>query len=181
MKNVIHIFGGAGSGTTTLGRKICEELGYTLMDTDDYHWMPTDPRFTTKRPVEERIALMKADIERYGNVVISGSLADWGNVLIPYFTLAIRIELGAEARVERIKKREKKRFGTRIEKGGDMYQSHLDFLEWAKLYDTGDRNVRSNAKYDEWQNLLTCPILHLNGADQLDDKFQEVKKYLKVD
>ena len=28
MKNVIHIFGASGSGTTTLGKKICEELGY---------------------------------------------------------------------------------------------------------------------------------------------------------
>ena len=46
MKNVIHIFGAFGSGTTTLGKKICEELGYTLMDTDDYFWMPTDPKFT---------------------------------------------------------------------------------------------------------------------------------------
>lgn len=36
MKNVIHIFGASGSGTTTLVKKICEELGYTLMDTDDY-------------------------------------------------------------------------------------------------------------------------------------------------
>ena len=36
MKNVIHIFGASGSGTTTLGKKISEELGYSFMDTDDY-------------------------------------------------------------------------------------------------------------------------------------------------
>lgn len=42
MKNVIHIFGAAGSGTTTLGMKICQELGYKLMDTDDYFWLPTE-------------------------------------------------------------------------------------------------------------------------------------------
>ena len=34
MKQVIHIFGASGSGTSTLGRKICEELGYFFMDTD---------------------------------------------------------------------------------------------------------------------------------------------------
>ena len=28
MRHVIHIFGASGSGTTTLGKKICEELGY---------------------------------------------------------------------------------------------------------------------------------------------------------
>lgn len=35
-KNVIHIYGASGSGTTTLGKKLCEKLGYTLMDTDSY-------------------------------------------------------------------------------------------------------------------------------------------------
>ena len=34
MKNIIHIFGASGSGTTTLGKKICTELGYTFLDTD---------------------------------------------------------------------------------------------------------------------------------------------------
>ncbi len=107
MKNVIHIFGASGSGTTTLGKKICEELGYTQMDTDDYFWMPTEPKFTHKRPIKERVELMKNDIDKSDNVVISGSLTDWGNELIPYFTLAIRIEMKQSVRIERLKKREK--------------------------------------------------------------------------
>lgn len=48
MKNVIHIYGASGSGTSTLGRKISEELGYKFMDTDDYFWLPTNPKYTTK-------------------------------------------------------------------------------------------------------------------------------------
>ena len=178
MKNVIHIFGGAGSGTTTLGRKICDELGYKLMDTDDYYWLPTEPRFTEKRPIEERLRLMQEDIEKYDNVVISGALANWGDALIPYFTLAIRIHTTTDVRIERIKSREKKRFGSRVEPGGDMYEHHLDFLEWAKLYETGDINVRSKAKHDEWQKLLSCQILNLNGTDSIDEKYAIVKKAL---
>ena len=34
MKQVIHIYGAAGSGTSTLGRYISEKLGYFL-------WIPT--------------------------------------------------------------------------------------------------------------------------------------------
>ena len=70
MKNVIHIFGASGSGTTTLGKKISEELGYKLMDTDDYFWMPTQPKFTLKRPCEERIELMIRDIKSATNAAI---------------------------------------------------------------------------------------------------------------
>ena len=48
-KNLIHIFGASGSGTTTLAEKISRELGYFHLDTDDYFWLPTDPPFCRKR------------------------------------------------------------------------------------------------------------------------------------
>lgn len=109
MKNVIHIYGASGSGTSTLGRKISEELGYKFMDTDDYFWLPTNPRYTTKRSKEERLALMKKDISDNDNVVISGSLVDWGDELIPLFTLAIRLVTDTEIRTTRLKEREKQK------------------------------------------------------------------------
>ncbi len=66
MKNAIHIFGAPGSGTTTLGKKkICKELGYTLIDTDESFWMPTEPGFTLKRPCEEQIETMTGDINHF--------------------------------------------------------------------------------------------------------------------
>lgn len=179
LKNVIHIFGASGSGTTTLGKKICEALGYYLMDTDDYFWVPTDPKFILKRSCDERIELMTKDIHKFDNVIISGSLADWGDVLIPYFTLAIRIEIEPEIRISRLIQREKERFGSRIEPGGDMYQQHIEFIEWAKSYDTGGMNIRSKAKHDEWQKLLKCELIHLNGADTVESNFERIKEFLK--
>lgn len=180
MKNVIHIFGASGSGTTTLGKKISEELGYSFMDTDDYFWMPTEPNFTLKRPPKERIERMKKDIDKSEKVVISGSLTDWGDVLIPYFTLAIRIEMDQNIRIERLEKREKERYGSRIEPGGDMHQQHIDLVEWAKSYDSGGMDIRSKAKHDEWQKLLSCNILYLDGVDKLDDNFAKVLKVLDI-
>ena len=179
MKNVIHIFGASGSGTTTLAKKISEELGYKMMDTDDYFWMPTDPKFTLKRPVEERLELMIKDIDESENVVISGSLTDWGDVLIPYFTLAVRIELEHDLRIERLVKREKERYGSRIESGGDMYQQHVDFVEWAKAYDNGGMDMRSKAKHDDWQKMLSCDILFLDGADTIENNFAKVEDILE--
>ncbi len=178
LKNVIHIFGASGSGTTTLGKKISEELGYKHMDTDDYFWVPTDPKYTLKRPCEERIELMEKDISNYENVVISGSLVDWGDVLIPYFTLAVRIDIDPDVRIARLVAREKERYGTRIEPDGDMYRQHTEFVEWAKSYDTGGLDRRSKAKHDEWQKLLACRLIRLDGADTVEENFAKVKKYL---
>lgn len=176
MKNIIHIFGASGSGTSTLGRKISKELGYKFMDTDDYFWLPTDPKYTQKRPTDERLRLMKKDIEAAENVVISGSLTDWGDELIPLFTLAIRLVVDVDIRIERLRKREREQFGSRIDEGGDMYQNHREFIEWARAYDTGSVEMRSKAKHDEWQKLLTCEVLVLDGSDDLNDNFAKIKE-----
>lgn len=178
MKNVIHIFGASGAGTSTLGRKLCAEFGYTFMDTDDYFWLPTDPKYTHKRPVDERLALMRKDIDRADNVVIAGSLVDWGDALIPHFTLAIRLETDTAIRIERLKKREKEAFGSRIDPDGDMYATHAAFIEWARAYDDGDINMRSKAKHDVWQTRLACPLLTLDGGKSPEENLCTVKAYL---
>lgn len=178
VKNVIHIFGASGAGTSTLGKKICTELGYKFMDTDDYFWLPTNPRFTEKRAVQERLTMMTRDIETVGNAVVSGSLVDWGDALIPLFTLAIRLETAADIRIDRLRRRESERFGVRIEPGGDMYIQHREFIAWAKSYDTGGSDMRSKTKHDEWQKLLQCTLIELNGADDLNENFEKVKKAL---
>lgn len=178
MKNVIHIFGASGSGTSTLGKKICNELGYRFMDTDDYFWLPTNPKYIHKRPAGERLELMKNDIDNSENVVISGSLAGWGDELVALFTLAIRLETETSIRIDRLKKREKEAFGSRIAPGGDMYQNHVDFMEWAEAYDNGGIEMRSKAMHDEWQKLLKCRLLVLDGSNDLDYNFSIIEDSL---
>lgn len=179
MKNIIYIYGASGSGTSTLGRKISEELGYKFMDTDDYFWLPTDPKYTVKRSKEERLSLMKKDLSETDNAVISGSLENWGDELIPLFTLAVRLVTDTAIRIERLKMREKQKFGDRILPTGDMYANHMEFLEWAQKYDTGSTGMRSKAKHDEWQKLLLCRQIVLDGAAALEDNFRKVKEEIE--
>lgn len=178
MKHVIHIFGASGSGTSTLGREIAQALGWRFMDTDDYFWLPTDPMYTLKRPVEERLDLMKKDIEESENAVVSGSLSGWGDALIPCFTLCIRVVTDTDIRIERLKMRERRKFGERLDEGGDMHEAHLRFLEWAKKYDDGDEHMRSRKNHDLWQKKLSCPVIYVNGAEDLNANLEIVKKQL---
>ena len=97
---------------------------------------------------------MKNDINKFENVVISGSLTDWGDELIPYFTLAIRIEMNQSVRIERLAQREKERYGSRIEPDGDMYKHYIEFVEWAKSYDNGGLDIRSKAMHDELEKII---------------------------
>lgn len=167
---VIHLFGASGSGTTTLGRALAEKLGYAHLDTDDYFWLPTDPAFTQNRPIPERLAMMNADIDAAERgAVISGSLTGWGDVLIPRFTLAVRVVTDTITRLERLRQREYARFGERIREGGDMHAEHEAFIAWAAQYDTGDVTMRSKACHDAWQETLPCPVVTVDGAAPLAD------------
>ena len=178
MKQVIHIFGASGSGTTTLGKTVSEKIGFRLLDSDDYLWLPTDPKFTEKRSLEERLLLMQQDLNGCCGAVITGSLVNWGDALIPQFTLAVRLITPTAVRLERLKKREYARFGARILPGGDMFEAHQSFLDWASRYDTADTSMRSAAMHDLWQKKLLCPRLDLDGTLPLDVLAETVLKAL---
>lgn len=180
-KPVIHLFGASGSGTTTLGRALSERLDFVHMDSDDYFWLPTNPAYTTKRPIDERLSLMRRDIASADRgAVISGSLTGWGDPLIPRFTLAIRVVTPTEVRIERLRQREYAHFGERICKGGDMHQNHLEFLDWAAQYDTGDASMRSKACHNLWQQQLPCPLLTVDGTQPLDALVDQVVSAMAV-
>ncbi len=145
------------------------------MDTDDYFWEETNPPYQIKRNISDRISMMKNDIAKHSNAVISGSLVDWGDELIPLFTLAVRVETDTAIRIERLRKREREHFGNRIDIGGDMYENHRDFIEWAASYDRGNLNMRSKAKHDEWQKQLLCKIVLLDGSLPVEENFEIIR------
>ncbi|RKD30140.1 P-loop NTPase family protein [Lacrimispora algidixylanolytica] len=178
---VIHIYGASGSGTSTLGEEISKRYDYFHMDTDDYYWLPTDPRFSKKRSIEERLFLMKRDIKAHDAVVITGSLVDWGDELIPYFDLAIRVVTDQSVRLERIHMREKERFGPRIETGGDMFEQHVEFMNWAAKYDTGDVSMRSKANHDEWQKRLMCRQIEVDGGKPMEEIMKAIRAPTSTD
>ena len=176
MKHVVHIFGASGSGTTTLGRMLAREMGWTHLDTDDYYWLPTDPPFREKRPAQERVALMRHDIDAAEHAVISGSLVDWGDGLIPFFTLCVRTVVDPDIRLERLYQRELARFGARILPGGDMHEENQEFLRWARGYDDGPLTTRSRARHDQWQQMLRCPCVTVNTTGSLEDALAIIRK-----
>lgn len=164
MIKVIHILGAAGSGTSTLGKIIAEEYGYQWLDVDEYYWEKSEIPFTVARPETLRVKLIEKDIKKHEKVVISGSVCNWGNELIKYFDLVIKVDTPTSIRIERLKKREQERFGKRVLEGGDMYQNHQAFLNWASLYDDGDIDVRSNKLQLKWLENIKVPVLFMDGT-----------------
>ncbi|MFO7637220.1 MAG: AAA family ATPase [Clostridia bacterium] len=171
---IIHIVGASGAGTTTLAQALEKEYGYTWLDTDGYFWEPTDPPFVRSLPHEERVKRISAAIEEHPKCVISGSLCGWGDVLIPRFDLVVFVDTPTEVRIQRLEKRENGRFGERIRPGGDMYDNHIEFIEWAKTYDTAGIDQRSRALHEEWIKLLSCPLLRVDGTNPINELLKQI-------
>lgn len=47
----------------------------------DYFWLPTDPKFTTKRPIEQRVPLIRQDIATAKTVLSSPARSSAGGML----------------------------------------------------------------------------------------------------
>lgn len=176
---VVHIYGASGSGTSSLGRFLAEKAGFYFMDTDDYYWLPTDPPYTCPREREQRLAMMASKLEANRKTVLSGSLSGWGDSLIPLFSLAVRVVTEKELRLCRLREREQKRFGSRVEPGGDMYRDHIAFLQWAAAYDEGDLSIRSRLEHDLWSEKLPCPRLTVDGAAPWEENAGKILAALK--
>lgn len=162
--NIIHILGASGSGTTTLGKAIEYKYGYTHLDVDDYYWIPTNPPFKIPRELNERVRILEEDIKKYKKCVITGSLCGWGDCFISSFNLIIRVVTSTEIRIQRLKQRELQRFGDRICPNGDMFNQHMEFIKWAKKYDSGDASIRSKQLHDQWLKSIDCEQVVIDGT-----------------
>jgi adenylate kinase family enzyme len=165
----VHIFGAAGSGTTTLGGALAQALDAPHLDADEYYWQRTDPPFTTKHLPAERIRRIERDIAGAACWVLSGSVCSWGDPLRDRFTHAVFLYLESAERMARLAARERQRYGERILPGSDMYQQSRAFLRWARSYDTAVAPVRSLDLHEAWIKHLRCPLIRLDARQPLDE------------
>ena len=169
----IHLVGASGSGTTTLGRALAQHLRIPHFDTDTYFWFPTDPPFARIRPVEERHALLAPDLA--GDAwVLSGSLCGWGDIYIPRFDLVVFLAVPADVRLERVRARERERYGDRIAPGGPMHAKSIAFLAWVASYEDGSPPERSRRMHEAWLAALPCPVLRLEDNDDVGTRLARV-------
>ncbi|TVQ29019.1 MAG: adenylate kinase [Spirochaetaceae bacterium] len=170
----IHITGGSGSGTTTLGRVIAARYGHRHLDTDDFFWEQTDPPYTVMRPKRDVATLLDGALvsdptHPDGSWVLSGAIGSWGYEFACRFDLVVWLTLPPEVRLARLEARERAEFGSRVDPGGDMEENFRGFIEWAALYDTADASLRSHARHAEWTATLSCPVIRVDGVYTVEE------------
>lgn len=175
MNNKIHIMGAAGSGTSTLGNSLAKVLPHLHLDTDDYFWKT---KFTEQRTLPERKEMLRKDLLREDQWILSGAIAGWGDCFMPCFDLVIFLWIPSEVRLARLQQREVERYGNEALAGGSKYEESQVFLEWASLYDHAGTEVRSKALHEQWIAELSCPILRIEGDYSVEERVTRVMDYV---
>lgn len=170
----VHLTGASGTGTTTLGRALASAWSVPHADTDDYFWVPTTPAYTTKREEPERLRLMHELFVGRSALVLSGSLIGWGDSLIDSFDAVIFLSVDHDARMERLRERERVRYGSAIDTGGELEVAHREFMDWAGGYEDPDTDGRNRAQHESWLAALRCPVLRLDSTRPTDDLVAEI-------
>ena len=99
----IHITGASGSGVTTLGAALAARLRVPQFDTDDFYCAKTDPPYTVKNEIPERLAhLRSAFASAPQGWNSSGWLLGWGDELVPLFDAVIFLRVPAPVRMARL-------------------------------------------------------------------------------
>lgn len=162
------VTGASGSGTTTLGKAIAEQHGWSWLDTDEVYWLPSDPPFQRKRDVDQRRLLLRSRLAASTHIVVSGSLMGWDESAEDGFDRIVFLQAPAEVRVTRLREREQRALG-RVDEA---------FIAWAAQYDEGALPGRNLQRHLAWLAARRCPILRLSSEQPVADLTAQVRQWL---
>ncbi len=170
----ILVIGAAGSGTSTVGRALASELSAEHFEGDDYYHAPSDPPFQNPRLPVERCERMQQDLAQHNSWVLSGGVVGWEPRPQIELTCVVLLYVPTDVRLERLRRREDTRFGSRIREGGDMFGIHNEFMEWAAQYDMDDSGGNSLAGHEAFLIDQQCPVVEIRGEPGVSDIVTQV-------
>lgn len=173
MYQKIFICGLNGAGKSTLGRALAADLGYQFMDIEDYYFPKTDPNYlyASPRTREEVEELLKTDVKMHKNCVLAAVKPDFSDEIQRQFDLAIYVKVPKELRLERVKQRSFNKFGSRMQPGGDLYETEQEFFRWVA--------ERPENLVEKWLENLSIPIIEVDGTKSIEENIVKLHKMLK--
>ena len=173
----ILISGGPGSGCTSTAKLIGAERDLPVFDSDTYFHKPTDPPFQEQYSPAERRQLIAGDLDASSDWILSGSIATWA-VDLPTIHFGVFLDTSNEERLRRLGLRERERFGSRIDVGGDLHAENKDFMEWAVRYEDRSGTGRNKAT-DRAFLVRQCDyFVEISHSLSLDEIASEIRDFL---
>ena len=186
----VAIMGLNGCGKSTLAHEICKRIGFYEMDLEDYYFpeqkvsrkailehqynVKCDYKgelpYSLPRSKNEVQDMIRADIEKHPQFVLSGVTMNWEEDIISAIDVVFILEVPTAERVKRVQKREEIRFGSRVLIGGDMYEQQRDFS-----------NIIANRPGHlvvESADRINCRKISLDGTKDIEENVNAIMKIL---
>ncbi len=168
----IIICGLNGTGKSTLGKALAENLNFHFIDNEDLYFPKTDSNYiyASPRTREEAEKLLFHEIKSHENFVFASVKGDYGETFYPFYKYAVLIEVPKDIRLQRVKNRSFQKFGNRMLPGGDLYEQEKQFFDFVKS--------RSENTVEEWIQSLKCPIIRIDGTKPIEENIDFITKEL---
>lgn len=167
----ILICGLNGTGKSTLGKALAEQLHFHFIDNEDLYFPKTDPFYTyaSPRARDEVETLLFREIKAHEHFVFASVKGDYGEAICSFFQYAVLIHVPREIRIERVKNRSFQKFGDRMLPGGDLYEQEQHFFDFVQS--------KPENSVEEWLRTLTCPVLRVDGTRPVEDNVNFITKW----
>ena len=175
----IVIFGGAGTGKTTLGRSLAQRLGWSFLDSDDYYWEKTMPPYEKKIPLAVRNKNLMVAFAKSEHVVVSGFLSTWSKFWDTAFDLAVFLRVPKEIRMNRLIQREIVRYGNSLIDDANAKNKSKEFLDWAEGYED-ESNGSGITEHLNWIEELDCPVVKIKGDLSNEERLSILLKEISI-
>jgi adenylate kinase family enzyme len=173
------ISGGPGAGCTSTAKVVGERLGLPVFHSDAYFHRPTDPPFQEQFTPDERRFILGSDLSAQPNWILSGSVATWGIDPLEA-THGVFLNASKATRLQRLLKRQRTQFGSRIDPGGDLHDEHESFMVWAAGYEDGTGPGR-NSQTDRGFLINRCEhFLEVTADESLEEVVSRVITWLEI-
>ncbi|KFN01751.1 DNA topology modulation protein FlaR [Bacillus clarus] len=134
----IHITGSTGSGKTTYSKQIAKELNIPRYELDDIHWI-RDPKSDTRRPIDEKLALLK-EIVIQNDWVIEGVQFKWSDASFEAADVIIVLDVSKiKNRYQIVKRFFKQKLGLENSKYKPSLKALKNMFGWEKDYRTYEK------------------------------------------
>lgn len=170
----IAVCGLNGAGKSTLGKALAKALNFHFIDSEQLYFPKTDPQnpYASARTRDEVKGLLFSEIKAHENFVFASVKGDYGEEISPYFQYAVLLDVPKEIRIQRIKSRSFREFGTRMLPGGDLYVQEERFFDFVKS--------RPEHAVEEWVQSLHCPVIRLDGTKPVQENIKPIKERIQI-
>lgn len=170
----ILICGLNGCGKSTLGKALAQKTGFHFIDNENLYFdrgRQNEP-YTNPRSQEEVEQLLLNEVSEHPDFIFSAVRGNYGKEIIPLYSYVILMEVPKEIRFRRVRNRSFLKFGSRMLKGGDLYDQEEAFFRIIE--------ARQDSYVEDWLKLVNCPIIRVDGTKPIEENVEFILRLINI-